>query len=94
MRKYIDNIVEKVKTIDSALEEIHKQSIIQRGRGLKKAVEDGWYVPFLRGAEIAGLTAANIGLYTSIPTLTGIGAGFAGMAGLHDILIWNIQRKK
>jgi len=85
--------IEKIKEVDRTMQELFIASVNQRGRDLKRAIDDGWFVPFLRGAELTGLIIANIGEAINDKGITGFGLGITGMAGIYDLGVAYTQKE-
>ena len=94
IRKYVSGIMKKVDKCDELATEIFMESVIRRGEDLERAVNDGWYIPFLKTAEVTGVTLGGIGHVTNNEYLRGFGISIALMAGIYHTAIHIIQSKR
>ncbi len=73
--------------------ELFSADVEDRANLLEKAVNDGWFIPLLRGAEVTGLGIANVGLAVNNSYVAGFGLGLSSVAGVYDFLIYRAQKR-
>ena len=86
MKRYLQKAKEVLKQIDEDLETIAVASLEQRAKGLKKAVEDGWFKHYLIGAATVGAGLVYAGLTNDNDCVAGMGYGTLAMTGLYSLL--------
>ena len=74
---------ERLKELDETLETIAVASLEKRAKGLKKAVEDGWFKHFLIGAGLVGASLVYTGLSNDNDYVAGLGYGALAMNGIY-----------
>ncbi len=85
MKNHLQKAKEILNQIGEDLETIAVASLEQRAKGLKKAVEDGWFKHFLIGAATVGAGLVYTGLTNDNDNVTGIGYGMLAMTGLYSL---------
>ena len=85
MKKIFQRAEQTLKETDEALEIIAIASLEQRAKGLRKAVEDGWFKYFLMGAATVGAGLVYTGLTNDNDYVAGNGYGTLAMTGLYSL---------
>ena len=86
MKRHLQKAREVLNQIDKNLERIAVASLEQRAKGLRKAVEDGWFKHFLIGAATVGAGLVYAGVTNDNDSVAGIGHGALAMTGLYSLL--------
>jgi hypothetical protein len=86
MERHLQKAKEVLSQIDEGLETIAVASLEQKAKGLRKAVEDGWFKYYLIGAATAGTGLVYAGLTNDNDYVAGIGYGTLAMTGLYLLL--------
>ncbi|MBU2503718.1 MAG: hypothetical protein KJ879_01550 [Nanoarchaeota archaeon] len=76
-------IKNSLKQVDEGFEAWSRADLNVRTEALEKAVQNGSFKKFLRGALIIGTSLFIYGITNDSETTTGIGAGIDAMAGFY-----------